>query len=274
MAYEIYIPPQPNFATLYAAYPSFSSQLLALPISTRVWCESEGCFVHPSADGKHWDYELGGTGPVLATAAWAGPYGISGATTQNNLSANNARGLIYRMNNYKARSINRLNFKTNGAAVTPGGTDAFDIRLYILGPDFAPLAVAPLYVWKYNAAGSGGAGTFSLTGVIAGAGLVQAFDLPGSVTASVPPIFVLSWIHGYTPVTMVTIYAPSLTGSQFDTFPQVLSGSDPNTSTGFDRGPAWTWAETFSAGSAPVWGSVGSPVLGGNLAPIFGMKFA
>lgn len=263
-----------TFLTLYTAFPSFSARLLALSQTTRVWVEDAACFVHPSANGKHWDYELGGSGPSLTgvAAKWSGPLGIITNTTSTSISASNFRGLVYRMPSYRARDVTRISFTTNGATVTPGGTDAFDLRVYLLGPDFTPLAIAPLYVWKYNAAGSGGAGAVSLN---IGAGLGNTvFDLPGSATANLPGLFVLGMIHGYTPATMPAIYVPSLAGSVMDLFPRALSGSDPTATANGDRTPAWQWAEAFSAGAATVWGSVGSPDMTTNLCPAFNLKLA
>lgn len=274
MGQDLRLPPFADFATLYAKFPSFSLALAGLSVDTRVWLRKEKCYVSPSADGKHWDYELGATGPQSPTGRWKGPFGISGDTNQNNLVANVARGLVYRMDNYKAKTLSRLGFKTNGATSGTGGTDAFDIRLYLVGPDFMPLSIAPLYVWKYNAGGSGGAGTFALASIGAGAGLPWLFDLPGSVTASVPCMFMLNWIHSFVPTTLPSIYCPSLTGSNMDVYPQSMSAGDIGTNAGFDRGPAWTWAETHTPGAAPVFGSVGSPDQAANLAPIFALKFA
>lgn len=271
---DLRIPPFADFATLYAKYPSLSVALALLPQGTRVWLLKEKCYVSPSADGKHWDYELGATGPRSPAGRWKGPMGINGVTFQTNLLANVSRGLVYRLDNYQSRTINRLGFKTNGATVTPGGTDAFDLRLFVCGPDHMPLAAAPIYVWKYNAAGSGGAGTFALASITAGAGLPWLFDLPGSITASLPPIFLLTWIHSFTAGTLPAIYCPSLTGSNMDTFPQSMTAGDIVANAGFDRGPAWTWAETHTPGAAPVFGTVGSPDQAGNLAPIFSLKFA
>jgi hypothetical protein len=271
-----YIPASVDtFLTLHTAYPSLGLRLAALPATTRVWVKDAACFVHPSANGKFWDYELGGTGPNLtvnSAARWIVPLGFQSGTTSTAVSANNFRGLTYRMPNHKARDVTRLSFQTNGATSGTGGTDAFDLRVYLLGPDYKPLAIAPIHVWKYNAAGTGGAGALSL--VIGGGLGTTAFDLPASITANLPGLFVLGMIHAFVPTTMPALYVPSLTGMSGDLYPRALTGSDPSASANYDRTPAWQWAETFSAGAATVWGSTGSPDMTTNLCPSFNMKLA
>lgn len=264
-----------TFLTLHSAFPSLGAALAALSTTTRVWVEDAGCFVHPSSNGKFWDYELGGTGPnmtVNTVPKWVVPLGFQNGTTSTAVTLNTFRGLIYRMPNYKARDATRLSFQTNGATSGSGGTDEFDLRVYLIGPDFKPLALAPIHVWKYNAAGTGGAGARSL---VIGAGLgTTAFDLPGSITANLPGLFVLGMIHAFNPTTMPALYVPSLTGMSGDIYPRALTGSDPSASANYDRTPAWQWTETFSAGATTVWGSTGTPEMNTNLCPSFNIKLA
>jgi hypothetical protein len=257
--HTLFLADAPTYAALIAAYPENGAALAALPAGTRVYVEDMQCEVRRSANGKFWLPAHPVTGPVpISPANQVALYGPAGATTLST-STNQTRTLVrptyYRMPGNRPAVLKGFQVYLATAGVVGGTTSGFDVRLYLCNPDGSPrVGEAPLYVWSYNAAGSGtgaigiGTGTPGAADFTAGAGTWFELALPGG-NRDVPPQFWLATRHDYTTT------PPALTVTNQNSYLQdmmpFITPSD-GTST-INRGQGYSWSEgAFTLGEFAV----------------------
>ena len=252
-----------DFSSLYASYPSNtgSGDLFDLPAYTRAYCHAEQAWCQRSSNGKHWDYPGSSRygRNVSGVAKYPGPVGLAAVTTSVGVSSGITRGLVNALPGGKAGTITHIAFSSGGTGSAATGSDQFDIRAYICGPDGNPLAgVAPLKQWHY-AAGGAGVSNFSLVGIGAGT-LSHELELhDGSGNAQTwdsPPIIALMFANGLTGGTLPTFYVPALTGTVADGSYRSVSSGTTLTDATADRTTGYAWAQTYAAGDVTPWGNI------------------
>ena len=133
------------------------------------------------------------------------------------------------------------------------GSDSCALRVYAANPNGSPLeGAAPLFVWDFNAAGSGGASALTLANVANDSTRVHA-DLPGG-PYTLPPHFWLAFAHDFqaTAPNLSSIYSSSVSS---DVFPVALNGTDVGNSLSPTRSTCYTWTEpgAWAIGTATAW---------------------
>jgi hypothetical protein len=249
----------PTYAALRTAYPANGAAIAALPAGTRFYVEDMMMDVVRDSAGKYW---VPVSAPVHAPKfTGSNAHWISCVTGALSTSAGQTRKVhrasFWRMPAGRPATISRISLyqATNGTITS--GTDSFVLRLYEANPDGSPIVgAAPLFVWDFNAAGSGGAAAMSLAGAGANATRVHA-NLPGG-NKLVPGHFWLSFGHDFD-TTAPSLQTVSTTGTLHEMGPADLSGTDlANTSpTSLARSAGYTWteAQAWAIGDAQVWPS-------------------
>lgn len=253
----LYLADAPTYAALIAAYPEQGAALLALPAGTSVYVENMACSVRRSSDGKYWIPERLAMSPVFtgANAHWTGPASESVLTSSAQHLRKWIKPIFYRMPGGRQATISRISLYQATNGTVGAGTDSCALKLYAAAPDGSPVVgKAPLYVWDWNAAGSGGAGTLSLASAGANSTRIHA-DLPGGAV-SVPPQFWLAFSHDL--ATAPSMGTMSASGLLFEAGPADLSGTDLANSLSINRSTHYTLDDSatgWAIGYAPVWGS-------------------
>lgn len=251
----------PTYAVLRAAYPANGAALAALPAGTRVGVEDMMMDVVRSSSGKYWV-------PVSAPVAspkftgsnghWITAAGLTALSTSGGQSRKIHRATYWRMPACRPATVSRLSLYQNTAGAFSGaGSDSFVVRVYEANPDGSPIVgAAPLFVWDFNAAGSGGAAAMSLVSAGANATRLHA-NLPGG-SKELPGHFWLTFGHDLD-TTSPVLQTTSTTSGLHETFPAELSGSDVSntgpSSLPRSTGYTWTEAQAWTIGDAPVWPS-------------------
>lgn len=249
--------PVPTYAALIAAYPENGAALDALPDGASFYVEDMMCAVRRSSNGNYWVPDQLPTGPRFtgSNAHWIGPANSQGITSSAQHLRKWIKPIYYRMPAGRPGSISRISIyqTTNGTA--GAGTDACALKLYAANPDGSPIVgQAPLFVWDWNAAGSGGAGTLSLVSAGANSTRIHA-DLPGGAV-EVPGHFWLAFSHDL--ATAITAGCVQQSTLLWEAGPAELSGSDISNVMAVNRSTHYTLDDTataWSIGYAPVWGS-------------------
>lgn len=247
----------PTYAALLAAYPEKGAALAALPAGTQVYVENMGLTVRRSYTGKYWVPDRTTQSPFFtgSNAHWTGPANTTALTSSANHLRKWIKAHYYRMPGGRPGTISRISIyqTTNGTAGV--GTDSCSLKLYAANPDGSPIVgQAPLFVWDWNAAGSGGAGVLSLVSAGANATRIHA-DLPGGAV-EVPAHFWLAFSHDL--ATAITAGCTSQTSHLFDGGPADLNGTDVANVLTVNRLTHYAFddsATAWSIGYAPVWGS-------------------
>lgn len=249
--------PVPTYAALIAAYPENGAALDALPDGASFYVEDMMCAVRRSSNGNYWVPDRTIVGPRFtgANAHWIGPADNSTLTTSAQHLRKWIKPIYYRSPGFRPATISRISIYQATAGTAGAGTDSCALKLYAANPDGSPIVgQAPLFVWDWNAAGSGGAGTLSLVSAGANATRLHA-DLPGGAV-EVPAHFWLAFSHDLaTAITAGTLGAAT---SSLEFSPADLSGSDLSNNNNINRSTHYTIddsATAWSIGYAPVWGS-------------------
>lgn len=247
----------PTYAALIAAYPEKGAALAALPAGAAFYVENMTTMVRRSADGKYWVPDRMPTGPKFtgSNAHWIGPANSSVISSSAQHLRKWIKPVYYRMPGGSPGTISRISIYQTTAGTAGVGTDACALKLYAANPDGSPVVgQAPLFVWDWNAGGTGGAGTLSLVSAGANSTRLHA-DLPGGAV-SVPGHFWLAFSHDL--ATAITAGGMSTTASLWDTGAAELSGTDISNNLSPARATHYTLDDTataWSIGYAPVWGS-------------------
>jgi len=254
----LYLADAPTYASHIAAYPENGAAILALPAGTRRYIENMGQEVRRGANGKYWIPErlIGGPAPTGSNAHWYGPARINTLTTSAQHLRKWIKPVYYIMPGGVSRQISRISIYQNTNGTVGAGTDSCALKLYAANPDGSPIVgQAPLFVWDWNAAGSGGAGTLTLANAGANTTRIHA-DLPGGAVY-VPPHFWLAFSHDLaTAPTLGTLSTSS--ASDFNFAPAELSGTDLSNNNNINKASHYTLddsATAWSIGYAPVWGA-------------------
>ena len=249
----LYLADAPTYASHIAAYPENGAAILALPAGTRRYIEEAQCEVVRSANGKYWISSRAPTGPriVVAGAHWIGPHGVFTIGSSTGHTRKLARATYWQMPGFVPALLSRISLYQAAAGAVGTGTDAFQMRLYPANPAGDPIeSAAPLFVWDWNATGSGGAGTLSLTNAGNNAKRIHA-DIPGG-PVEVPPHFWLVFAHDLQGTSPNLSAIASTNVSTI--WPAALNGTDvadvvsPNRSTGYE----WTQAGFATAANACI----------------------
>lgn len=258
----------PTYAALLAAYPSLSAALAALPAGARVWVENMQCEVFRSANGKFWVPPPTMVGPVPISpanqVALYGPAGCSTLSSSLNQSRTQVRPVFYRMPGGRPATLKGIQIYVSSAGVVGGTTSGFDVRLYEANPDGSPIfGAAPLYVWSYNAAGTGtgavglGTGTPGALDLTAGTGTWLEVSLPGG-NRDVPPFFWLGTRHDFT-TTVPSLTCPAQNSYINDVAP-FITPTDGTASVSRAQGYSWTEG-AFTLGEFAVFSASAEMVL-------------
>lgn len=254
-ATSIYLADVPTYAALIAAYPERGAALLALPAGTRVYVGDMQCEVRRSASGAYWIPDRVPSGTVFqgSNAHWIGPHGVFTITGSAGHGRKVFRPTYWRMPGFRQATLSRISIYQTAPGTVGSGTDACVLRLYAANPDGSPVVgAAPLFVWDFNAGGTGGASALTLADSGNNAKRIHA-DLPGG-NAEVPPHFWLGFTHdlqGGNP----NLSAISASNITIDAWPAALNGTNvqdavsPPRSAGYE----WTQAGAWTIGDAPVW---------------------
>ena len=263
-AASVFMGDVPIQTVLIAGYPSNagSGALFSAAPGTRWYVEDQQREIARSPSGRFHVPARLGRGPRFtgSTSKWVGMPGVTSYTNSNGVSRGFFRAACYEMPGGRESIIDSLSFGTNGGSpAAGGGTDEFDIRLYEAYADGSPIiGRAPNYVWKFNAGGTGGAGTFSMAGIAAGVNRMN-LDLPGG-SVYVPPRFWLGVIHNLG--TAPQLSSPSLAGGDMGLYvTPAITGNYPDVaSITPNRHYAMGWAEntpagagTWAAGATTAW---------------------
>lgn len=273
MATTLYLADAPTYAALIAAYPEKGAALLALPSGTRCYVEDMGCEVRRSSGGKFWIPGKQITGPTFlgSGAHWVGPANTNTLSSSAAQGRKTIRPVYFRMPGFRAGTIARISIYQATAGTAGAGTDSCALRLYAAAPDGSPIEnQAPLYVWDWNAAGSGGAGTLSLVSAGANATRLHA-DLPGGAV-EVPAHFWLGFIHDLASApALSTISAVAMWS---DAAPSELSGTDTPNTLNLTKSPGYSWTEAtaWSIGNTAVWPASTDYVAGGAASVVPHLK--
>lgn len=252
---DIYLADSPTYAAHLAAYPEYGAAILALPAGTRRYIEDMGCEIRRSASGKVWIPDLAPTSPRYtgANAHWIGPANMVGLSNSASQTRKMYRPTYYRMPGFRPATISRISLYQNAAGAFTSGSDSCVLRLYAANPDGSPIVgAAPLFVWNFNAAGSGGAGVLSLVSAGANATRIHA-DLAGGAK-EVPPHFWLAFAHDLD-TTAPNLGTTTPSSSLMESGPAELSGSDLANSLNINRSQGYTWTEAtaWTIGDMAVW---------------------
>lgn len=254
---SITLAPVPTYAALLAAYPENGAALDALPEGTSIYVVDMECYVRRSDSGNYWLPGYMPIGPKFtgSNAHWIGPANSTALTSSANHLRKWIKPVYYRMDGGRPATISRISIYQNTAGTAGAGTDACALKLYAANPDGSPIiGQAPLYVWDWNAAGSGGAGTLSLVSAGANATRLHA-DLPGGAV-EVPGHFWLAFSHDL--ATAISAGCMSATSHLFEGGPAELNGTDVSNVLTVNRSTHYTFDDSatgWSIGYAPVWGS-------------------
>lgn len=255
MAASLYLADVATYAALIAAYPENGAAISALPAGTRVYVEDMQMEVARSPSGKWWIPERQPIHPVFtgSNAHWVGPANCTGITSSTGHSRKMFNPVYYRMPGFRPATVSRISLYQTAAGTHSVGSDSCAIRIYAANPDGSPIVGnAALFVWDWNAAGSGGAGVLTLENAGANATRIHS-DIPGGAV-QVPAHFWLGFVHDLDTLTP-NLSAVSSTGVPFDGYPAALNGTDvgnalsPNRSTGY----TWTQGTAWAIGYNPVW---------------------
>lgn len=247
----------PTYAALLAAYPEKGAALAALPAGARFWVENMNREVVRSSNGKFWSPGRMPVGPRFtgSNAHWIGAANNNALTSSAQHLRKWIKPVYYRMPGGDPATISRISIYQTTAGTAGAGTDSCALKLYAANPDGTPIVgQAPLNVWDWNAAGSGGAGTLSLVNAGANATRIHA-DLPGGAV-DVPGHFWLAFSHDL--ATAITAGCLTQNASLLDAGPAELNGTDVANTLAVNRATHYTIddsATAWSIGYAPVWGS-------------------
>lgn len=256
-----------TYDALVAVYPHLGAALAALPAGSSFYVEDQMCTVRRSANGKFWVPEgMGGAGPVQNSPAnqvslW-GPAGTTGLSTTTNQTRTRVRPTYYRFR--RPVTIKGFQLYLNVAGAVGGTTSGFDIRLYECYPNGQPIfGAAPLYVWSYNAAGSGsgstglGTGTPGVLDLTAGVGTWIEFAAIGG-NREAPSHFWLATRHDYT-TTTPDITCPGQNSYVNDQMPFITPTDGTYT---LNRAQGYAWTEgAFTLGEFAVFDASSEYVL-------------
>ena len=263
----------PTYTALIAQYPSLSTALSDLPSGTRVYVEDQQCDVIRSSNGKFWNPPISMAGPQANSPAnqvtLYGPAGANALSASAGQSRLIVRPSFYKMPGHRPATIKGFQIYLNTPGVVGGTTSGFDVRLYEAYPDGRPiLGAAPLYVWSYNAAGSGtgatglGTGTPGTCDFTTAGGTWFELSLPGG-NRDVPSQFWMATKHDYTTT------APSLTTTAQNSFimdsQPMLTPTDGTATVSKSQGHTWTEA-SFTLGEFAVFNASAEMVLTGLAA--------
>lgn len=266
----LYLADAPTYASHIAAYPENGAAILALPAGTRRYIENMQREVRRSANGKYWIPDTAPSGPVFtgSNAHWIAHFG---SDTMSNTTTSQARKRVrpvyYQMPGFLPATISRVAIfqQTNGTV--GAGTDSVALRLYAANPDGSPIVgAAPLFVWDFNAAGSGGAGTLTMANAGNNATRLHV-DLPGG-PVEVPPHFWLGLVHDL--ATAPAFGSTQGSAMSYNLAPSELSGTDLTNTLLITRSGGYSWDEAaaWAIGAAPVWPAAEYVVAGQNCAVV------
>lgn len=247
----------PTYAALIAAYAENGAALDALPEGASIYVVDMQCYVRRSDSGNYWLPDQMPTGPKFtgSNAHWIGPANQTSISSSAQHLRKWIKPIYYRMPAGKPGTISRISIYQTTAGTAGAGTDSCALKLYAANPDGSPIVgKAPLFVWDWNAAGSGGAGTLSLVDAGANSTRIHA-DLPGGAV-EVPGHYWLAFSHDL--ATAITAGTLSTNSGLMDVHPGELSGSDLANTMQIARASHYTLddsATAWSIGYAPVWGS-------------------
>ena len=258
----------PTYDALLGAYPSLGAALAALPAGTRFYVEDQMCEVRRSANGTFWVPEGFVGGPIQNSPAnQVSLYGPAGALTLST-TASQTRTLV-RPTFYQFKrppTIKGFKIYIGTAGVVGATTSGFDVRLYECYPNGMPIfGRAPLYVWSYNADGSGtgatgiGTGTPGVLDLTAGTGTWAGFAAIGG-NREAPNQFWIGTRHDFTTTapTLTTVSQNSFTG---DSMPFITPTDGTST---LSHANCYSWTEsTFTLGEFAVWNAAAEMVLTG-----------
>lgn len=257
MPNEITFGSVPTYAALIAVYPEKGAALSALPSGAQFYVEDMACNVRRSSTGKYWVPDRTTQSPFFtgSNAHWTGPANSTALTSSANHLRKWIKPVYYRMPGGKQATISRISIYQTTNGTVGVGTDSCALKLYAANPDGSPIVgQAPLFVWDWNAAGSGGAGTMTLASAGANSTRIHA-DLPGGAV-EVPPHFWLAFSHDL--ATAPTLGCLSASSHLFDGGATELSGTDLTNVLTINRLTHYAFddsATAWSIGYAPVWGS-------------------
>jgi hypothetical protein len=259
-----------SYAVLRAKYRPYQAAIQTLPAGTRFYCVAEAQEVFLSASKLSW---VPAPSRIDTGSLWTGtqyayyPARHTAISNSNGAARLAARACLYRGADGLPRTVNEITvfLTTPVAAASTGVNDAFDLRIYecdILGQPI--VNQAPLFVWSWNAAGSGGAGVGTLTG---GAAVWKAvLALPGGAV-ELPFACFGQLVHNY------DTQAPNIStlsaaggvhdGTPLDITPGTTTGVNPNLKTVYSWNDA-SWVQ----GQAPVWPAGTALVSAGTPTPI------
>lgn len=265
-----------TYAEVIAKWPLNSAALLALPAGTRFYVEDMGCEIARSASGKSWVPLRGFNGMVpVGTGPWYLSYGkgtsISSSTAASRLKN---RPVLYFAPGWRPKTTSGFTIYQNAAGTaSTGANDAFDIRIYQCDPLCRPIeSAAPLHVFSYNAAGSGGAGVGTLASAGNNGKWIPHINWVGG-NFELPWAFFLQIVHNYDTLapnmsTNSAANAP-LDGCPLDLTPGTSTANAPNKNVAYGLPDDVSW----TAGATPAWTAGSNLIAGGTAAPVLAIAW-